>query len=374
MATTDIAFVLTGDLHRNIRALKQIRSLSDGGFSVKVFHLGGNAAKTALPKLVSEQVVRVPSGRGPLYFRRIHQAFHLALQGVNARLYHASDLYVLKTCAKSAKRANAKYSFDSRELYAHVAATAGRPWVRWYWSRLERRLLPGSAGLFTVSDSIADFLARTYGVSRPIVIHNVPEMTNEGALTHEISGVFPGDGLPVFVHLGQMKIDRGCEQLVEAMTLVDDAHLVFLGFGPIQPKLEALVAAKMLQSRVHFVPPVGPREVQAALRGATVGVTMLEDTCLNHRFALPNKLFDYIRAGLPILGSNLVEVAQVVQQNTLGRTADPSDHRAIAPVMNEMKRSPDLPIWSKNASALSETFSWENASQAFMQEMNRILS
>ena len=130
----------------------------------------------------------------------------------------------------------------------------------------------------------------------------------------------------------------------------------------------------MLQSRVHFVPPVGPREVQAALRGATVGVTMLEDTCLNHRFALPNKLFDYIRAGLPILGSNLVEVAQVVQQNTLGRTADPSDHRAIAPVMNEMKRSPDLPIWSKNASALSETFSWENASQAFMQEMNRILS
>lgn len=374
MATTDIAFVLTGDLHRNIRALKQIRSLSDGGYAVKVFHLGGNAAKTELPKLVSEQVVGVPSGRGPLYFRRIHYAFYEALRGVNAQLYHASDLYVLKVCAKSSKRSNSKYSFDSRELYAHVAATAGRPWVRWYWSRLEQTLLPGAAGIFTVSESIADFLAQSYGVSRPTVINNVPEMSLEEGSTPESSCVFPGDGLPIFVHLGQMKVDRGCEKLIEAMTLVGDAHLVFLGFGPIQPKLEALVRANKLRSRVHFVPPVGPREVQAALRGATIGVTMLEDTCLNHRFALPNKLFDYIRAGLPVLSSNLVEVAQVVQENALGRTADPSDHLAIAVVMNEMKRSLDLPIWSKNATALSETFSWENASQRFMLEMNRILS
>lgn len=374
MATTDIAFVLTGDLHRNIRALKQIRSLSDGGYTVEVFHLGGNAAKTDLPKLVTEQVVGVPPGSGPLYFRRIHQAFFDALQGVNARLYHASDLYVLKACAKSARRINSKYTFDSRELYAHVAATVGRPPVRWYWSRLERMYLPGAAAIFTVSDSIADFLAQSYGVSRPSVVHNVPETHLEEEPTPESLGVFPGDGLPIFVHLGQMKVDRGCEKLVEAMTLVRDAHLVFLGFGPIQPKLEALVAAKKLQSRVHFVPPVGPREVQAALRGATIGVTMLEDTCLNHRFALPNKLFDYIRAGLPVLSSNLVEVSQVVQQNAIGRAADPSDHHAIAVVMNEMKGSPDLPIWSKNAKALSETFSWENASQRFMQEMNRILS
>ncbi len=380
MATTDIAFVISGDLHRNIRALKQIRSLSGGGYSVRVFHLGGGAAKTDLPNSVSEEMVRVPPGRGPLYFHRLHRSFLKALSGQSFRLYHASDLYVLSACATSATRNKALYSFDSREIYSHVAATVGRPWVRWYWSRLERKLLPGSAGTFTVSDSIADFLAQTYGIKRPAVVHNVPENNVDvsSALPTAASKVLAGLGIPngstIFVHLGQMKQDRGCERLIEAMTLVTHAHLVFLGYGPIQPKLEALVSSKQLENRVHFIPPVGPREVQDALRGASIGVTMLEDTCLNHRFALPNKLFDYMRAGLPVLSSNLTEVAHVVHENRIGKTADPADFRDIASVMTEMMVSPDYLTWSKNASLASETFSWENASQRFMLEMKRILS
>jgi len=229
MNSTDIAFLMAGDLHRNIRALKQLRSLSEQGYTVKTYHLGGSFAKTDLPNGVSEVVVTVPAGRGPLYFKAIDRAFGHAILDHPARMYHASDLYTLNACAAAARRSGTQYSYDSRELYAHVAATRRRPWVRWWWSRLERKLISGAACVFTVSDSIADRLQVTYKIERPIVVHNVPEVNplpEASALAQDINYVPPqtmdvllddrglASNVPILVHLGQMKKDRGCENLI----------------------------------------------------------------------------------------------------------------------------------------------------------------
>ena len=196
MKSTDIAFLMTGDLHRNIRALKQLRSLSEHGFTVKAYHLGGSVARTVLPKGVTEEVVPVPPGRGPLYFKALSRAFSRAIQGSTAALYHASDLYTLSACAAAARKNGTQYSYDSRELYAHVAATRGRPWVRWWWSRLEGKLISGAACVFTVSDSIADRLEVTYKIERPIVVHNVPEvdpLSETASSTADINYVPPSN-------------------------------------------------------------------------------------------------------------------------------------------------------------------------------------
>ena len=389
MKSTDIAFLMTGDLHRNIRALKQLRSLSEHGFTVKAYHLGGSVARTVLPKGVTEEVVPVPPGRGPLYFKALSRAFSRAIQGSTAALYHASDLYTLSACAAAARKNGTQYSYDSRELYAHVAATRGRPWVRWWWSRLEGKLISGAACVFTVSDSIADRLEVTYKIERPIVVHNVPEvdpLSETASSTADINYVPPqtmavllddrglASNVPILVHLGQMKKDRGCENLIKAMPSVRKAHLVFLGFGPLELKLKELVGALRLHDRVHFIAPVPPRAVHIALTGATIGVTMLEDTCLNHRFALPNKLFDYLKAGLPVLSSNLTEVKRVVDLHECGMVVNPASPEDIANGINTMIDSPLLSIWAENALTASETFSWDKATQRFMLAINRVLT
>ena len=389
MKSTDIAFLMTGDLHRNIRALKQLRSLSEHGFTVKAYHLGGSVARTVLPKGVTEEVVPVPPGRGPLYFKALSRAFSRAIQGSTAALYHASDLYTLSACAAAARKNGTQYSYDSRELYAHVAATRGRPWVRWWWSRLEGKLISGAACVFTVSDSIADRLEVTYKIERPIVVHNVPEvdpLSETASSTADINYVPPqtmavllddrglASNVPILVHLGQMKKDRGCENLIKAMPSVRKAHLVFLGFGPLELKLKELVGALRLHDRVHFIAPVPPRAVHIALTGTTIGVTMLEDTCLNHRFALPNKLFDYLKAGLPVLSSNLTEVKRVVDLHECGMVVNPASPEDIANGINTMIDSPLLSIWAENARTASETFSWDKATQRFMLAINRVLT
>jgi glycosyltransferase involved in cell wall biosynthesis len=158
------------------------------------------------------------------------------------------------------------------------------------------------------------------------------------------------------------------------MPSVRKAHLVFLGFGPLELKLKELVGALRLHDRVHFIAPVPPRAVHIALTGATIGVTMLEDTCLNHRFALPNKLFDYLKAGLPVLSSNLTEVKRVVDLHECGMVVNPASPEDIANGINTMIDSPLLSIWAENARTASETFSWDKATQRFMLAINRVLT
>jgi glycosyltransferase involved in cell wall biosynthesis len=150
--------------------------------------------------------------------------------------------------------------------------------------------------------------------------------------------------------------------------------LIFLGYGPERETLEHLTRRLGLEDRVLFLDPVAPDEVLAYTAGATIGVTLLEDTCLNHRYALPNKLFDYLMAGVPVLASDLPELRTLVQGYNVGKTADSSDPDDVARALMEMLGSEtDRNTWIRNAERLCETFNWENASQRFTKAFRRLI-
>jgi len=377
MKEVDIVFALTGDLFRNSRALKQIGSLSSAGYTVAVLHLKGDSAPFPLGNGLEVHSVEVASGSGPAYFNRVHRAFSGSMEAFKARLYHASDLYVLAACRRAADSSGTKYTYDSREYYPHVASTAGRPWARWWWSRLEAKHIRAASAIFTVSDSIADALSVDYGIERPVLVQNFPVMRDAGSSDAKSSGSIRKDlGLgdqTLILHLGQMKAARGCENLVRAMPRVRDAHLVFLGYGPLSDELKNLTTELDLTHRVHFLPPVKPDTIQEYIESVDIGVTLLRDTCLNHRYALPNKLFDYIHAGIPVLGADLDEVNRLVETHEIGMTADSARPGQIARRLNEMIESPHREGWKINTRTVSETFRWEYASQRMMHPIRRIL-
>jgi len=370
-----IAFAMTGDFHRNARAIKQVRSLTSAGFSVTVFHLAGSAPAIALPEGASIVDLKRPEGKGPLFFRQVSRLFLASLANIKADIWHASDLYALSACRRRADESGSALTYDAREYYPHVAGTVGRPWSRWWWARTERCDITRTDSVFTVSDSIADALASDYGIRRPHVVHNAPFSDSSRA-----SGNFPGlasrTGVdtPVILHLGQMKAHRGGEGLVRAMLDVDAAQLVFLGYGSEQANLEELTRDLGLSERIHFLEPVAPDEIRTTIRDARIGVTMLEDTCLNHRYALPNKLFDYVHAGVPVLGAALDEVDTIISRFDIGMTADPSDPRSIANALLDMLNDDRQNRWRSNLPRAAETFTWESASQRFLDGMVQALS
>ncbi len=365
---------MTGDVRYNSRALKQLRVLSDEGYQVLAIGLAEEEVRYNLDEHIVVHLLKRPQGSGPGFFRRCHKLFKEGVSQTTARVYHASDLYNLPAVVDVAAAKNAKVVYDARERYPYVTAASKRPWVRWFWGFVESYNIKQADVVFTVSLSIASHISASYNVDLPEVLYNVPEFkepVSSDLLREDLS--LPTDQR-IILHQGKMQKDRGCLLLAEAMQFVNGGVLVFLGDGPIAPLVRAKVDDLQLQGRVKFKDAVPPDQLHAYTCSADIGVTLLEDTCLNHRFALPNKLFEYLMAGLPVLGSDLPESGGLIEEFDVGRVVYPEDPRVIGGVLQDMIDSPaSRQKWSAATRAVFETFNWEDASQIFRRNYKNLI-
>ena len=200
--------------------------------------------------------------------------------------------------------------------------------------------------VLTVSDGIADRLVELHGLRRrPAVVRNVPDVTGPpaGGRLRRVLGI---GAAPLVLHQGAPARHRGCEQLVRAMGSVPDAQLVFLGDEGDPGYVAGLTRLARecgLGERVHFVPSVPLEELLGQTAEADVGVSLLEDVCENHRLALPNKVFEYVAAGVPVVASRLPEVTQLVEGRGIGWTANASDPADVARAIREALAGRDEP-------------------------------
>ena len=368
----DVFFALTGDVRRNSRALRQVRALVSLGYKIEACALAPAAETVWLEEGIRLRCFPQPQGGGPRFFYAVHRMFSEAARQTPAAIYHASDLYALPAMQSAARRNNGKLVYDARELYPFVSSTSGRPWIRLFWYLLERRFIRQADAVLTVSDSIAVRLAAMYGIQGPVVLYNVPQAVRiapaNGLRTHKAANKV------LILHQGQIRKSRGCTLLLDAMRDIRGADLIFLGNGPLKPELLRMAAQHHLDDCVHFMNPVPPDELLSLTASADIGVTLLEDTCLNHRFALPNKLFEYLTAGLPVLASDLPEIRKVVAGFDVGCVVNPWNRQALVNTLQRMvDDAPARAHWSANAAAALASYSWEKTSRRFIQCYERLL-
>jgi glycosyltransferase involved in cell wall biosynthesis len=168
---------------------------------------------------------------------------------------------------------------------------------------------------------------------------------------------------PIILHLGGIGPGRGLETLVRAMQRVETpAVALLLGDGaPISYSndLRALVIALGLTHRIYFHPAVAPDDVCSLSADATIGVATTEDVCLNHKLSLPNKLFEYLQAGLPVIVSDLPEMTSVIERYGVGETVPEGDAMALAKGLNRLLSSPTkLQRYHQMAKAAAGELHW----------------
>ena len=324
-----VVFALVGDVRESSRALRQLRALAAMGCRVEALTFGPEAGADAVAEGVTLRVLPRPAGGGPAFFWRVHRLFLREALARPAAVYHASDLYVLPALVAAKKRHGGRVVLDARELFPHVDATAGKPWARWTWSALERRTLPHTDAVLTVNQSIAARMARTYGIAPPVVVHNVPErqaVPRTDALRERL-------GIPaeqrIVLYQGLVRAARGLERLIDAMQDVPGATLVVIGDGPAKAALQQQAAAQ-LGRRARFLPHTPPDELLRLTASADLGVHVPEPVTESIRLALPNKLFEYLMAGLPVVVADIPEMRHVVETFGVGLVVDPTDRNALA--------------------------------------------
>lgn len=377
MYSADITFALTGDPKKNSRALRQLGLLSDLGLHILVFGLGHPGRRNDLSiQNTKLQYLPIPGAKGPRFFFCAHRQFSSALRNVISKVYHASDLYTLPAMHQAARRHQAHLVFDSRELYTHLPATVGRPWVRAAWSLLQHRYIRQADCVYTVSERIAQHLKKHFHIHSVHVMHNVPGPQTAPATTVSLHADL---NLPpetrIILHQGNLQKHRGIPMMVESMRWVDGAVLIFMGTGPYRSRVKSLVNRLDLDSKIRFMDPVPPDQLLPVTASADIGLTFLEDCCLNHRYALPNKLFEYLAAGVPVIASDLPEIAQIIKRFHVGCVVAPGDAKALGNALHHAVHHEELrQTWASNTSRVQEFFNFTLESEHFLAPYRRLLS
>lgn len=267
-------------------------------------------------------------------------------QAPRADVHHAHDLEALPSALKAAARDGARVVYDSHEIFVQMGSLLDQPrWVRWALARWERRMAGRAAALVTVNDSIAGILRQRLGVARIVVVHNCPARWAQPMMPPDhlrrTTGI-PADSPLVLYHGGFMH-NRGLEQTALAMLEpgLEKAHLVFMGH-PVA-YLESILADPRLAGRAHHVPPVAPGDVVEWVSGADVDVMAIQPVGQNSLMSTPNKLFESIAAGVPVVSSDFPARRRIVLDDPagpLGAVCDPTDPGAIARALRSIL---DLP-------------------------------
>jgi glycosyltransferase involved in cell wall biosynthesis len=299
-----------------------------------VNRLRGLATKV---KGLAKRVLRRPMSplRGRARFRALAHYAGLVLEQDPPDVVHAHDLNTLWAGDRLARRFGARLVYDSHELF--VERNSQPPLTRlerYGWARLERRLIKRCDAVITVNVSIAQELSKRYSVAQPEVVLNAPvhhePSPGDRTLLREALGLEAGQRLMVYA--GALTFNRGLEPLIRSLALLPGWVLVLMGPGKAEFRegLERVALEAGVGSRLRFYGPVEPDEVVRWLSGADLGAAPIRNVCLSYYLCLPNKLFEYMMAGLPMIASDLPEMKRVVLGLGVGRVFDPEDPGAIA--------------------------------------------
>ncbi len=341
------------ELTRDVRAARAARAALAEGYEV-VGVSGQISGETPVP-LEGVQVVRVgkPARINPLWFgasgsaatnrvlRELRALFRLGrVLARSVRLWqaarvfespavvHANDLDTLPAGYVLARRTNARLVYDAHELYSEFDAPAPLL-ARRLTLLLEGALARRADAVVTVSEGIAKELSVRLRLPRPpLVVLNAP---NRSAGEPRPSATGP---LRV-VYQGGLGPGRELDDLLVAAR-AEGVELTIRIRMADPVRLRAEIERRGLTDRVHVADPLPPDEALAALTAFDVGVIFDRPRTRNSDLSVPNKLFEYLMAGLAVVAPHLETLGPFITEERVGRTYDPHRPDELPRVLEEL--------------------------------------
>jgi glycosyltransferase involved in cell wall biosynthesis len=271
-----------------------------------------------------------------------------------------------------------KVVYDARDIYmdaGNLARTRGM--VRAAVGRAERRWARRADRVITVNQPYADVMAERFAVPGPLVVMNCSYRFQppdpRPRRFHERLGLDPS--CRVVLYQGGFSPGRGIEQLFEAIPSVDDAVLVLMGYGFEESTYRERAERADVRGRVHILPAVRPIELLDWVSSADVVAMPIQPTTLNHRLTTPNKLFEAMAAGVPVVASDLPGMAPIVRDTGCGLVVDPTDPAEIAAACRQILGAPpdEARAWRERAlTAAHATYNWERQADVLFDEYSRL--
>lgn len=347
---------VTSDLVSDNRVHKTCTTLTEMGFNVLLVGRKLPGSFSLSPQVYSTKRLKLLFRKGPLFYACFNFRLFCLLLFSKFDVLLANDLDTLPANFLVSKLKNKPLVYDSHEFFTEVPELVHRPRVKKIWEKLELAMVPKLKYAYTVCDSIAKIYTEKYKVPFRVV-RNVPVAANSYQKLKPTSE----NADKIILYQGAVNIGRGLEQAILAMKFVPNARLVIAGDGDIRQQMQQLAESKGLQDKVQFLGRLSVENLTKLTPQASLGLSIEEDLGLNYHYALPNKLFDYIQARVPVLVSNLPEMAAIVNKYGIGEVTDSLEPKLLAQFFSGMLTDDSrCKMWQQNLAVAARELTWEN--------------
>ncbi|MDD2799098.1 MAG: glycosyltransferase [Bacteroidales bacterium] len=322
---------VTNDLHTDQRVNKVCLSLQNAGFEpILIGVLRSNSSK--LERGYATRRMRIVFQKTFLFYAEynIRLFFKLLFSKFDIVIANDTDTLLATFCAS--KLRGKTIVFDAHELFTEVPELVGRPFVKRIWQCIEDAILPHIKYAYTVCQPIAEIYKKKNGINMQVV-RNAPFRSDD--TVNQVPRL-TFSGKKMILYQGAINIGRGIEWIIDAMPFIDNAVFCIAGDGDIVPEIKHKIVEMKLQEKVILLGKIPLEELQEYTYSANLGVCLLENRGLNYYYSLPNRVFDFAQAGIPILATDFPEIRNVVAKYQIGELINEYEPKYLAQIIEKM--------------------------------------
>lgn len=377
--------IVLNEFKNDNRVLNEAVSLNQAGHEVTILGLRlandiplteniGSIRVTRIDRFPGSGVIyRIPIVGKAYRIIKFNLNFFRFIWSSNCEIVHCNDLETLEYgyILKAFKKEPIKLVYDAHEYETQRNGLHGIP--KLVAKIKERLLIRYCDKVLTVSNTIANEYVRLYGINKPTVVLNCPSYSAvAGVVKHNLFREKFGipDTSKIFLYQGYLMPGRGIELILKAFgeLKMQDAVLVFMGEGQLTSKINADLN---FGKSVFLHPFVDGSILLQYTSSADCGISFIEDISLSDRYCLPNKLFEYIAAGLPVISSGLPELKEFMRRYQVGVASDTNNVEGFKAAFKELEKL-DLDVLGKNITKARSMFNWGTQAKLLLEAYNEI--
>ncbi len=287
-----------------------------------------------------------------------------------ADLLVANDLDTLLPNYLVSKLKGIPLIYDSHEIFCEVPELQTNTGKKRIWEKLEGWIVPKLKRCITVNQSIADYFTDKYKVPF-IFVRNIPHYPKIESLKSRSELNLPLGKKIVILQGAGINVQRGAEELVEAFQYLNDNFLLLIvGSGDVIHQLKENTAKIQLQNKVKFIDKIPASELRHYTANSNLGVTIDKDSNMNYHFSLPNKVFDYMHAGIPILATRLPEIEHLISKYHIGTFIENHEPQHIAQQISGFLNSSHYLEYKSNTLIAAIENNWKTEKQKLINLIN----
>ena len=298
--------------------------------------------------------------------------WHLKIKLITTRasIIFAEDIYTLPFAVIFGKLKRAKIFYDSRELFGYLAGLKEKKFKQAFWKWIEKFFIRKVDYVMVTGRMDGEFLTKEYGIKNLILLRNVPRYYKPGKKIDLYSHLQIEKQKKIILYQGVLVKGRGIEKVFDVLKDLPNHIFLIAGGGEYEGHYKKLADEMNLNGQVYFIGKLTQEELPKVTASTHIGIALIENLSVSYYYALPNKLFEYIMADVPVIVSNLPQMIEIIEKYDVGYAVEFGNNAELISAIKKLTDDENLYESKKqNCRIASQELNWEKEVTALVQTL-----